>query len=67
MADFCRQCSLENFGEDYGDLANLIPDLDFALGYCAVALCEGCGPTVVNKMGMCLSGHCLRRHHAPFP
>ena len=58
MADFCKQCSIDNFGEDFGELAKLgsDPDGEYA------ALCEGCGATYVNHSGECVRDDCLARH-----
>jgi hypothetical protein len=49
MADFCKQCSLEIFGEDFKDMAGMAPE-----GQSASVLCEGCGGTQVNHLGECL-------------
>ncbi len=52
MADFCRQCSLEQFGEDFRDLADLC-----APGKRCGVICEGCkheGVCYVNHEGVCL-------------
>lgn len=54
MADFCKQCSIVTFGEDYGDLTN-------AIGVRQV-LCEGCGPTTVASDGRCIQVDCLVGH-----
>lgn len=54
MADFCHQCSLEIFGEDYKDLI-VHSEIPYALLY---TICEGCGETVVDAEGVCL-GDCL--------
>ena len=51
MADFCRQCSLALFGEDFGDLANLGDGRDLGPGEGWPALCEGCGPILVDIEG----------------
>ena len=65
MADFCKQCSIEIFGEDYGDFnfdrgkGPLPPDIGW------VANCEGCGPTLVNDEGECISPYCLKHHGLP--
>lgn len=58
MADFCKDCSIENFGEDIGDLAGLInltedqlleePDVN---KWVVSVLCEGCGYIYVNNDG----------------
>ena len=61
MADFCRQCSLDLFGQDAGDLRGLGGKDDKPLepgeGY--LVICEGCGPTLVNKDGECIAEDCL--------
>lgn len=68
MADFCKQCSIANFGADYGDLA-LSPDdpkrgtLEPGCGW--LNLCEGCGVTVTDDDGACIadaSYDCLEKH-----
>lgn len=64
MADFCKQCSEEIFGEDFEDLKGLgngrkLKPLD---GW--VTICEGCGPTIVNEKGECISSRCLKKHGA---
>ena len=56
MSDFCAQCSIENFGEAFGDLKGLNPS-----GNCKV-LCEGCGPTIVNAGGECIHPDCIKKH-----
>lgn len=58
MADFCKQCSLENFGSDIGDLAGLVE------GNCYThVLCEGCGfECIVTADGTCVSETCLKKH-----
>ncbi len=56
MADFCKQCSLIVWGEDYGDLANLCK-----AGEMASVLCEHCGPTWVDCNGRCI-GNCIEDH-----
>lgn len=57
MADFCKQCSEELFGEDFGDLDGLCK-----VGECVGVLCEGCGPTTVSCSGTC-EGNCMKPHH----
>lgn len=49
MADFCKQCSIEIFGEDTGDLLGLCQE-----GETVADLCEGCGPTRVDPTGACI-------------
>lgn len=64
MADFCRQCSKEVFGEDFGDLKGLVPKF----GPFAAVICEGCGATHVDLGGNCIyhgggtSEECLGRN-----
>jgi hypothetical protein len=43
MSDFCKQCSIKIFKEDFKDLAGL--------GQRAEVLCEECGPIFVNMDG----------------
>lgn len=52
MADFCKQCSLETFQKDFGDLAGLSKLEDTAAGLYPVVLCEGCGPIQVDHTGL---------------
>lgn len=59
MADYCHQCAMRFIGFDYGDLADLINVEDCAKGMGASVLCEGCGPTLVNHNGDCISADCL--------
>ncbi len=60
MADFCQQCSIENFGEDHQDLADL--ETDPASDFYVEALCEGCGETLVDRTGRCVAIDCLKLH-----
>ncbi len=46
MADFCKDCSIKTFGEDYGDMKGLCEEDE-----CAVVLCEGCGFIYVDSDG----------------
>jgi len=57
MADFCKQCSEEMFGQDFGDLA-------FGEDRLWEAICEGCGFTIVDGDGVC-SGACGQDGHNP--
>ena len=62
MADFCQQCSLENFAHDFGDLAGLVPVSSTAIN----VVCEGCGPNcLVDNNGRCV-GNCLKEHGSVF-
>ena len=55
MAEYCRQCSMELFGEDRCDLVS--PQGQRA------EVCAGCGLTIVDCNGTCL-GDC-GKHHGP--
>ena len=46
MADFCHECSIQMFGEDFKDFASDINDDQMRQ-----ALCEGCGFIWVDKDG----------------
>lgn len=52
MADFCKECSEEMFGADYGDLAGISTAQNTADGLYACVLCEGCGPILVDHRGL---------------
>ena len=62
MADFCKQCSEELFGEDFKDLAKLGDPKKMEQGFYPVVLCEGCGPIQVDYFGKCISPDCLKKH-----
>jgi hypothetical protein len=62
MADFCHQCSIELFGEDFKQLAGLGDGSKLEPDYGWPALCEGCGPTIVDDEGKCLYADCMRKH-----
>ena len=61
MADFCKQCSIDMFGEDFGDLAGITTEEDTQNDRAVLVMCEGCGPTYVDHTGKCVSGTCLRK------
>ena len=63
MADFCYQCSLVIFGQDFGDLRGLTPIADWRQGKGALVLCEGCGVIQVDPNGHCVSHDCLEKGH----
>lgn len=58
MADFCKQCSIDNFGKDYRELAEITTQEDWNDGKASVVLCEGCGPIQVDPDGNCVSENC---------
>lgn len=60
MAEFCKQCSEELFGEDFADFAGICQE-----GGLAVVICEGCGLTHVNYLGECINPDCLEKHCKP--
>jgi hypothetical protein len=62
MADFCKQCSIEHFGKDHHDLAELSTPEDTTNDLYASALCEGCGPIQVDHTGNCVSD-CFEGHN----
>ena len=63
MADFCKQCSEELFGEDFGDFVGITKPEDWEKGLACVVLCEGCGPIQVDLEGRCISIDCLKKHN----
>ncbi len=60
MADFCKACSHDHFGKDFGELAGLTTKEAWAEEKAAVVICEGCGPIQVDPEGVCVSEGCLR-------
>lgn len=64
MADFCKQCSIEIFGEDCRDLAGLITKEEVDKGLGVNALCEDCGIAWVDHEGVCHATDCLKHHGA---
>ena len=62
MADFCKQCSIKEFGEDFQDLAGFSTETDTKDGLFPVVMCEGCGPIQVDHTGKCVSCDCIEKH-----
>ncbi len=62
MAEFCRQCSIELFGRDHGDLAGVTGKGDYRKGLAEIVVCEGCGVIQVDPNGSCISRDCLKQH-----
>lgn len=62
MADFCRQCSIELFGEDFRELANITEVDKWKRGWAALVVCEECGPIQVDPDGNCISRDCAKYH-----
>lgn len=62
MADFCQQCSISNFGKDFGDFAGMSTEDDTKDETYTLVLCEGCGPTCVDHNGKCVCHDCLEKH-----
>jgi len=62
MADFCKQCSIEMFGKDYGDFKGISSEEDTKNDLYPLVLCEGCGPIQVDHEGKCVSPDCVGKH-----
>ena len=63
MADFCKQCSIEIFGEDLGDMRGLCGE-----GFVVSSLCEHCGAIYVDHDGVCYGrgpDACIEGHDWP--
>lgn len=58
MAGYCRQCGLDLFRHDFREFADLIDPEDVREGRCCPVICEGCGPTLVDHKGRCVSEEC---------
>lgn len=63
MADFCRQCSMELFGKDFGNMKGATTKEDWEKGLAAVVLCEHCGHIQVDPEGNCVSNDCMEGGH----
>lgn len=59
MADFCKQCSINIFVDDFGELAGITSEDDWAQGVAQTVICEGCGPIQVDPKGNCVSKDCM--------
>ena len=58
MAEWCKQCSDEMFGEEHKEYETY--DEPVKPGYHYPLLCEGCGPTGVNEKGECINPNCKK-------
>lgn len=59
MADFCKQCAVEAFGDDVSsDFEGILSEQEADMGYIIEVLCEGCGPTEVDEKGTCVWSKC---------
>lgn len=63
MSDFCKQCSIDNFGKDFEELAGHSTAEDTANKLYAIVICEGCGVIQVNHLGECVSPDCMKAGH----
>lgn len=61
MAEFCKACFIELFGEDFCELAGITKEVDFEKGLACAVICEGCGIIQVDPEGNCLSKNCLKQ------
>lgn len=59
MADFCKQCSIDLFKEDYKELAGITTQEDWQNGKAVCVICESCGFIQVDPEGNCVSEDCL--------
>ena len=64
MADFCKACSLETFGEDFGDLAGLVSAQEDREGFVGCGICEGCGSFAFHHDGSCADCFCEKHGEA---
>lgn len=63
MADFCKACSIEVFGEDFGEHKGLSTAEDTANGLYCVGICESCGVTQVDHEGVCIGDCAIPEHN----
>ena len=62
MSSFCKQCSIDVFGEDFEDYSGFTKKEDTETGFLLDVICEGCGVTQVDHTGKCVSKLCLKKH-----
>lgn len=62
MADFCKQCSIDIFGEDFGDMKGITSQETWDNKRANIVLCEDCGTIQVDPKGNCVSD-CLKHHN----
>jgi len=64
MADFCRQCSFNIWGdENLTDFNNIQTEENTKNNLITHVLCEDCGPNCeVDHTGKCVSEFCLKQH-----
>ena len=71
MADFCKQCSIDHFGQDTKDLADITSREDWEKQQACVVICEGCGVIQVDPEGNCVTKDCEcageEGHGLPWP
>jgi len=58
MSQFCKQCSMYYFGEDFKDFAGISTKAITKTKRYPVVLCESCGTIQVNHNGKCISDRC---------
>ena len=60
MADFCKRCYADMFGEGQtNDMAGVTKPEDWDQGLAVSVICEGCGPIQVDPEGNCVSQDCM--------
>lgn len=62
MSDFCKQCSIDIWGEDTEDMKGISNEQDTLNNMYALVLCEDCGPCQVDHNGKCVSPDCSKTH-----
>lgn len=61
MADYCKQCSMDIFGEDFKELAGISSEENTKNGLFASVICEGCGFIQVDHEGNCVTENCSEK------
>ena len=62
MAEFCKQCSIIVWGEDTGDFKGIQEEKHTKEGVFTHVICEHCGPTIVDHLGVCVYKDCIEKH-----
>lgn len=64
MSAYCKQCSIELFGEDCRNFYMLTTPEETEAKVFSTVQCSGCGETQVNHEGECVSPNCSKHHGA---
>ena len=58
MADYCQQCSIDQFDQDFRELAGITSVAAWEQDKACAVICEGCGFIQVDPEGRCVTEDC---------